>query len=238
METLHDLVQRHERVVFFGGAGMSTESGIPDFRSAAGLYASGIGAPHPPEYLLSHECWVDSPADFYAFYRTSMLYPDAQPNAGHRALARLEEQGRLTAVITQNIDGLHQAAGSQVVLELHGSVHRNTCVRCRRVYGLEAILASTGIPTCICGGTIKPDVVLYSEPLDARTVDAAVQHVRDADLLVVGGTSLAVYPAAGLLDYFRGDSLVLINKTATPVDDAATLVIRDNLAAVLDAAID
>ncbi|HSN43017.1 MAG TPA: NAD-dependent protein deacylase [Propionibacteriaceae bacterium] len=238
MATLRDLIGDHHRIVFFGGAGMSTESGIPDFRSAAGLYTTHAGSSHPPEYLLSHSCWADDPLAFYEFYRASMLHPDARPNAGHRALARLESQGRLTAVITQNIDGLHQAAGSQVVLELHGSVHRNSCHRCGRQFGLDAILGSSGIPTCECGGTIKPDVVLYEEPLEARTVDAAVDHVMDADLIIVGGTSLNVYPAAGLLDYFAGDALVLINQTTTPRDDIATLVIRESLGAVLDQAID
>ncbi|ARO12885.1 NAD-dependent protein deacylase [Propionibacterium freudenreichii] len=228
-----------DHVVFFGGAGVSTESGIPDFRSATGLYKTQSGGEFPPEYMLSHSCWADHPEDFYAFYRKNMLHPEAKPNAAHYALARLEKAGRLTAVVTQNIDGLHQMAGSQKVFELHGSVLRNHCVDCHRSYPVEAIEQSTGIPRCtVCNGIIKPDVVLYEEGLDPDVMDGATRAIMAADVLIVGGTSLNVYPAAGLLEYYRGDKLVLINKSATPADNRAQLVIHDSIGKVLGQAVD
>lgn len=224
--------------MFFGGAGVSTESGIPDFRSDTGIYTLTSGGRHSPEFMLSHTCWRDYPEDFYAFYRTHMLYPNAQPNPAHRALAELEQQGHLAGVITQNIDGLHQMAGSRRVIELHGSVHRNYCVDCGRAYGMDAILHSTGVPHCSsCGGVIKPDVVLYEEPLDGEALQEAAQLLTDADVAVVGGTSLNVYPAAGLVDFYRGDQLVLINRTPTPADGRADLVIRAPIGEVLAAAV-
>ena len=223
-----------ERIVFFGGAGVSTESGIPDFRSVDGLYAQKY--PYPPETILSRSFFDAHPDVFYRFYREKMLYPDAKPNAAHRCLANWERAGELAAVVTQNIDGLHQAAGSRRVLELHGSVHRNHCMDCGRFYTLEDILHTDGIPRCSCGGIIKPDVVLYEESLDERVMQEAVKSLADADMVIVGGTSLAVYPAAGLLRYYRGSRLVLINKSETPYDDEADLVIHDSLGSVLPGA--
>lgn len=235
---LSDLLARSHRIVFLGGAGVSTASGIPDFRSAAGLYATASGGRFPPEYLLSHTCFVRSPEDFFAFYRAHLLHPDAVPNAAHRALAALEDRGRLSAVITQNIDGLHQAAGSRTVWELHGSVHRNTCVRCGARYGLRWVLGTVGVPLCpSCGGIVRPDVVLYEEPLDPGVWAAAVGAIEDADCLIVGGTSLNVYPAAGLVDHYAGDRLVLINRTPTPYDRRADLVLRADLGTELAAAV-
>ena len=195
-----------------GGAGLSTESGIPDFRSADGIYKAQTAYGHSPEVLLSHEFFWRHTEVFYDYYRKFLLYPDAKPNKAHRALAKLEQDGKLTAVITQNIDGLHQAAGSRNVLELHGSVHRNYCTKCRKFYPMEYILESEGVPTCSCGGVIKPDVVLYGEGLETKTLVSAVTHIQRADTLIVGGTSLVVYPAAGLIDYFSGKELVLITK--------------------------
>lgn len=239
VDRLSDMLADASRVVFFGGAGVSTESGIPDFRSAGGLYTLHAGGARPPEYMLSHSCWRDHPADFYAFYRENMLYPQAEPNGAHTALARLEDAGTLRAVVTQNIDGLHQRAGSRTVHELHGSVLRNRCVLCGAQYPMETILTSTGIPRCEAdGGIIKPDVVLYEEGLDPDVMDAAVRDISSADVLVVGGTSLNVYPAAGLLDYFRGQHLVLINKSATPADHRAELVIHEAIGEVLTQAVD
>ena len=188
---------------------------------------------YPPETILSHSFYVKKPEEFYRFYRNKMLFPDAEPNRAHKALARLEEEGKLRAVITQNIDGLHQAAGSKEVLELHGSVLRNTCTRCGRFYGVDKILSSEGIPRCKCGGMIKPDVVLYEEALDGSVLERAISHIRKADMLIVGGTSLAVYPAAGLVDYYTGHKLVLINKSATSLDRQADLVISDSIGEVL-----
>lgn len=237
MSELSTILAGAKKAVFFGGAGVSTESGIPDFRSSTGLYTTQAGGRRPPEYMLSHSCWASEPEDFYDFYRAHMLYPDAQPNAAHLALARLEEQGHLAAVVTQNIDGLHQAAGSKVVHELHGSVHRNFCRSCHRTYPLSFILESTGVPTCVCGGVVKPDVVLYEEGLDPEVIDASVTAIRRADVMIVGGTSLNVYPAAGLLNYFRGDKLILINKSRTPYDSQADVVIHDGLGSVLGAAV-
>lgn len=234
---LSQIIADSRRIVFFGGAGVSTESGIPDFRSGDGLYGRNTGTRFTPEQVLSHSFFVQHTAEFYDYYRSHLLYPDAQPNPAHLALARLEQDGLLTAVITQNIDGLHQAAGSRNVFELHGSVHRNSCVRCGRPYGLATILASSGIPTCACGGVIKPDVVLYEEALDSAVMDAAVQHLAEADTLIVGGTSLVVYPAAGLVHAFGGDQLVLINKEATGYDHLATLVIHEPIGAALGAVV-
>ncbi len=230
-EILKQWLEESAYIVFFGGAGVSTESHIPDFRSTDGLYNQEYA--YPPETILSHSFYVKKPEEFYRFYRNKMLFPDAEPNRAHKALARLEEEGKLRAVITQNIDGLHQAAGSKEVLELHGSVLRNTCTRCGRFYGVDKILSSEGIPRCKCGGMIKPDVVLYEEALDGSVLERAISHIRKADMLIVGGTSLAVYPAAGLIDYYTGHKLVLINKSATSLDRQADLVISDSIGEVL-----
>ena len=220
---LKELVNGSDSIVFFGGAGVSTESGIPDFRSVDGLYHQKFR--YPPETMLSHSFYEAHKAEFYDFYRAKMLAPDAQPNAAHRKLAQWEAQGKLKAVITQNIDGLHQKAGSHEVLELHGSVLRNYCERCGRFYGLETILHSTGVPKCDCGGDIKPDVVLYEEGLDETVMDKALDYIRKADMLIIGGTSLVVYPAAGLVRYYRGHKLVVINKGTVGSDLGADLVI-------------
>jgi NAD-dependent deacetylase len=234
---LSQIIENSRRIVFFGGAGVSTESGIPDFRSGGGLYSRDTGVSHTPEEVLSHSFFLRHTAQFFEYYRSHLLYPDARPNAAHLALARLEGRGRLTAVVTQNIDGLHQAAGSRTVLELHGSVHRNSCLRCGRHYGLEAILGSSGVPTCACGGVIKPDVVLYEEALDPTVMDAAIEHLARADTLIVGGTSLVVYPAAGLVHAFGGDQLVLINKQPTGYDHLASLVLHEPIGETLAAAV-
>ena len=210
---------------------MSTESGIPDFRSVDGLYNQKYA--WPPEEILSRTFFDAQPEEFYRFYRDKMLCLDAQPNAAHKKLAELEKAGRLRSVVTQNIDGLHQKAGSQRVWELHGSVHRNYCMRCRKPYSAADIKGGQGVPRCACGGTIKPDVVLYEEGLDSATIEGAVADIREADLLIIGGTSLAVYPAAGLINYFRGNRLVLINKSPTPYDDRASLAINQPIGQVL-----
>ena len=210
IEALRQWVAESESIVFFGGAGVSTESGIPDFRSVDGLYHQKFQ--YPPETILSHSFYVRRKAEFYDFYRAKMLAPWAEPNAAHRKLAQWEQEGRLKAVITQNIDGLHQKAGSREVLELHGSVLRNYCTRCGRFYGVEHIAESTGVPHCECGGIIKPDVVLYEEPLDENVMIKAIHYIRQADVLLIGGTSLVVYPAAGLVTYYRGHKLAVINK--------------------------
>lgn len=223
-EELKKIISESRNIVFFGGAGVSTESGIPDFRSEDGLYAQKYD--YPPETIISHDFFLCNPAEFYRFYRERMLFPSARPNAAHLALARLEEEGRLSAVVTQNIDGLHRAAGSQWVYELHGSVLRNHCMRCGEFYPLSYILQSDGIPRCDCGGMIKPDVVLYGESLDDRVVEGAIGAIARADTLIVGGTSLVVYPAAGFLDFFRGKHLVVVNKTPTQADERADLVIN------------
>lgn len=223
-EKLQEILDSHRKVVFFGGAGVSTESGIPDFRSVDGLYHQKYD--YPPETILSHTFFMNHPEEFFRFYRDKMLALDAEPNAAHRKLAQLEKAGKLTGVVTQNIDGLHQKAGSVHVMELHGSVHRNYCMRCGKFYDARFMLESEGIPTCSCGGMIKPDVVLYEEGLDQNILRDAVKTISEADVMIVGGTSLAVYPAAGLLDYFRGDVLVLINKGATPRDNSADLLIQ------------
>ena len=220
------------KTVFFGGAGVSTESGLRDFRSAGGIYDSPY--PFPPEEMVSRGYFDRDPAGFYDFYRREMVPPPGtRPNAAHRRLAELEAEGRVIAVVTQNIDGLHQAAGSRVVYELHGSVHRNHCTRCGAFYTLDDVLRSEGVPRCGCGGVIKPDVVLYGEALDETTLNAAVRAIRRADLLLVGGTSLNVYPAAGLLRYFTGAALAVVNKTPTPADARADLVIQASIGRVL-----
>lgn len=229
--TLKRWVSESERIVFFGGAGVSTESGIPDFRSVDGLYNQKYA--YPPETILSHSFFTRYTEEFYRFYKDKMIVPWAKPNKAHLALAKLEAEGKLTAVITQNIDGLHQMAGSKNVLELHGSVLRNTCMKCGKKYGVEHIASAEGVPLCSCGGVIKPDVVLYEEGLDTDVVNASVRAIRNADLLIVGGTSLVVYPAAGLIDYFRGKHIVLINKGDTGYDSSADLLIRDSIGEVL-----
>ena len=220
-----EIVDKYNNIVFFGGAGVSTESGIPDFRSVDGLYNQQYD--YPPETILSHTFYRRNPEEFYRFYRNRMLFTDAKPNAAHLKLAALERKGKVRAVITQNIDGLHQAAGSKVVLELHGSVLRNYCENCGEFYDINYILASHGVPRCEkCGGPIKPDVVLYEEGLDQKTINDAVRYIREAEVLIIGGTSLAVYPAAGLIDYFQGAKLVVINKASTPRDSYADLLIQ------------
>ena len=226
-ETLKQWVEECHRIVFFGGAGVSTESGIPDFRSENGIFKALEKYGRSPETLLSHSFFELRPEVFYRYYRENLLVTDAEPNPAHIMLAELEKRGKLSAVITQNIDGLHQKAGSRHVLELHGSIWRNYCTKCRRSYGIETMKGSDGIPRCSCGGVIRPDVVLYEEPLPWDVFEEAEAEVRNASLLIVGGTSLAVYPAAGLLEYFGGDHLVLINKSETPYDSMADLVIRD-----------
>ena len=233
LEQLRQIIQKARRIVFFGGAGVSTESGIPDFRSVDGLYNQRYS--EPPEEILSHHYFMSRPEEFFRFYRDKMLYPGAEPNAAHKRLAQWEQDGILSAVVTQNIDGLHQKAGSKTVYELHGSVLRNYCMRCHKFYGLQYILNSKGVPRCDCGGIIKPDVVLYEEGLDDRTVRGAVSAISHADVLIIGGTSLAVYPAASFINYFEGDQLILINRDPTPQDRYASLIIRDPIAQVLNA---
>ncbi|MCI8592069.1 MAG: NAD-dependent protein deacylase [Lachnospiraceae bacterium] len=230
-EQLQKIIDEHDNIVFFGGAGVSTESGIPDFRSVDGLYNQKYD--YPPETILSHTFFMRRPGEFYRFYRDKMLVLDAEPNSAHKKLAELERAGKLRAVVTQNIDGLHQKAGSREVYELHGSVLRNYCTKCGRFYNGEYMLHSEGVPVCACGGTIKPDVVLYEEGLDTDTVNKSVAAIAAAQVLIVGGTSLAVYPAAGLIDYFRGDKVVLINKGATSRDSQADLLIKEPIGQVL-----
>lgn len=232
VKKLKELVEESENIVFFGGAGVSTESGIPDFRSTDGLYHQQYD--YPPETILSHSFYESNPEEFFRFYRTKMLAPEAKPNAAHRKLAELEAAGKLKAVITQNIDGLHQAAGSREVLELHGSVHRNYCETCGKFYGLDFILHTEGVPRCeACGGRVKPDVVLYEEGLDMKTLERAVGFLSKADMLIIGGTSLNVYPAAGLIRYYRGHKLVLINKSPVAADLTADLTIADPIGETL-----
>ena len=228
METLKKWIDESDNIVFFGGAGVSTESGIPDFRSVDGLYHQQYD--YPPETILSHTFYRKKTEEFYRFYRAKMLPLDAKPNAAHKKLAQWEQEGKLRAVVTQNIDGLHQAAGSKVVYELHGSVHRNYCEKCGVFYDAGYILNSTGVPRCEkCGGGIKPDVVLYEEGLDTATIQGAIRAIHNADILIIGGTSLTVYPAAGLIDYYSGHKLVLINKSVTPMDGRADLLIQGNI---------
>lgn len=226
-----DMVQHSDNIVFFGGAGVSTESGIPDFRSVDGLYNQKYK--YPPETILSHSFYVSQPEEFYRFYRDKMLCLDAQPNAAHIKLAELEQAGKLKAIVTQNIDGLHQKAGSKNVLELHGSVHRNFCQRCHKFFDAEYMLHSDGVPKCdACGGPIKPDVVLYEEGLDNDVIEQSLYYISHADMLIIGGTSLVVYPAAGLVRYYGGHKLVLINKSATDMDKSADLVINEPIGEV------
>ena len=227
---LQRIISTSRRIVFFGGAGVSTESGIPDFRSVDGLYNQHYA--YPPETILSATFFRRCTEEFYRFYRDKMLPLEAKPNPAHLFLAELEQAGKLTAVITQNIDGLHQAAGSKTVLELHGSIHRNRCLKCAKFFPPEYIRDSQGVPKCECNGVIKPEVVLYEEGLDDDVLSAAVHHIRQADTLIIAGTSLTVYPAAGLVHYFRGKHLVLINRDATPMDDQASLVIHDSVGKV------
>ena len=221
---LKEWVDASDNIVFFGGAGVSTESGIPDFRSVDGLYNQQYK--YPPETILSHTFFMSEPEEFFRFYRAKMLALDAEPNAAHLKLAEWERMGKCRAVITQNIDGLHQKAGSREVLELHGSVLRNYCMRCHKPYDVRDIAAGQGVPKCTRGGMIKPDVVLYEESLDSYTINKSVEYIRNADILIIGGTSLAVYPAAGLINYYRGSKLVLVNKSKTPADRSADLVIH------------
>lgn len=229
---LQSMIDESSRIVFFGGAGVSTESGIPDFRSADGLYNQKYR--YPPEQIISHSFFMRDPEEFYRFYRDRMIYPEAKPNAAHLKLAELERAGKLTAVITQNIDGLHSAAGSRNVIELHGSVHRNHCMKCGKPFGLEYILSTTGVPRCDCGGIVKPDVVLYEEPLDEDCINRAINAISEADMLIIGGTSLAVQPAAGLIRFFNGRRLAVINKTRTSADDEADIVINASIGEALD----
>jgi NAD-dependent deacetylase len=232
VEQIVEIIKNSDNVVFFGGAGVSTESGIPDFRSVDGLYNQKYD--YPPETILSHTFYRRKTSEFYRFYKDKMICKEAKPNVIHNALAKLEAEGKVKAVITQNIDGLHQMAGSKEVLELHGSVHRNYCTRCRKQYTLEDILATQDVPRCSCGGIIRPDVVLYEESLDGFVLSQAIEHLRNADLLIVGGTSLVVYPAAGLLRYYKGRELVLMNRDATPYDGDASLIIRDPIGKTLE----
>lgn len=237
MEEKQELLQRwvdeSRRIVFFGGAGVSTESGIPDFRGVDGLYHQSYR--YPPETIISHSFFEENPEEFYRFYRDRMLFPQAKPNAAHSKLAELENVGKLSAVITQNIDGLHQLSGSKAVFELHGTVHHNYCMKCRKTYPMRFILDSEGIPHCPCGGVVRPDVVLYEESLNSATLDGAIRAIEAADMLIIGGTSLAVYPAASLIQYYRGDRLALINKTPTPYDRKADLVIAGQIGEILGA---
>jgi len=227
---LREIVNRSKRIAFFGGAGVSTESGIPDFRSVDGLYHQQWD--YPPETILSHTFFMEKPEEFYRFYRAKMICTDAKPNAAHLKLAKWEEEGKLTGIVTQNIDGLHQAAGSKRVYELHGSVLRNYCMKCGKFHGIEAITQSEGIPRCECGGIIKPDVVLYEEGLDDEVVNGAVRAIASADTLIIGGTSLNVYPAAGLINYFNGSDLVIVNMSPTQMDSKAGLLVCDKIGKV------
>lgn len=234
IEKLTQILRDSNNIAFFGGAGCSCESGIPDFRSASGLWNEKLKINLTPEQLVSHTMFMKYPKEFFEFYRDKLIYPDAKPNAAHIALAKLEEMGKLKAVVTQNIDGLHQAAGSKHVYELHGSVLRNYCVKCHAFYDEKFILESKGVPTCTkCGGNVKPDVVLYEEGLDDNVIRGAIAAISKADTLIIGGTSLVVYPAAGLINYFRGKNLVLINKSSTSADNKADLVIHEAIGKVL-----
>ena len=232
IEQLQEMINQSSYIVFFGGAGVSTESNIPDFRSVDGLYNQEYK--YPPETILSHSFYLKNQEEFFRFYKNKMLYLDAQPNAAHKKLAQLEKAGKLKAVITQNIDGLHQAAGSKKVLELHGSVHRNYCRKCGKLYDAAYMLHAEGIPVCDCGGQIKPDVVLYEESLNNTVLQESITHIANADMLIIGGTSLAVYPASGLVDYYKGNRLVLINGSPTRMDSHADLVIKGRIGEVLN----
>lgn len=233
LQELQELIASSDNIVFFGGAGVSTESGIPDFRSVEGLYSQQYK--YPPETILSHSFFVSHTDEFYGFYRNKLKFSGVRPNKAHFALAELEKRGKLKAVVTQNIDGLHQMAGSETVLELHGSVYRNHCMRCGHSYDYAYVMNAAGVPSCHCGGVIKPDVVLYEETLDSGVMSGAASYIGGADMLIVGGTSLGVYPAAGLLHYYRGERLVLINKSSTPMDHLADLVINAQIGRVLGA---
>ena len=229
-DTLKQWVDESERIAFFGGAGVSTESGIPDFRGVDGLYRQKYA--YPPETILSREFFEHNPEEFYRFYREKILILDAEPNPAHRKLAEWEAEGRLNGVVTQNIDGLHQKAGSKRVFELHGSIHRNFCTRCGKSYSAEWVASTNGVPKCACGGIVKPDVVLYGESLDDAVMRGAMHAIAHADLLIVGGTSLSVYPAAGLIDWYAGSRLVLVNRTPTPRDGRANLILREPIGEV------
>jgi len=230
---LKEILDCSNNIVFFGGAGVSTESNIPDFRSANGLYNENTNSNYSPEEILSHTFFMKHTKDFFDFYRSRMIYKDAKPNNTHVALAKLEELGNLKAVITQNIDGLHQMAGSKNVLELHGSIHRNRCMKCHKFFDLSYIINSTNIPKCdVCGGIVKPDVVLYEESLDSDILESSIDYISKADVFIVGGTSLSVYPASGLVSYYRGNKLILINKTQTPYDNKADLIFHCNIAEI------
>lgn len=232
IKELEKIIQDSNNIVFFGGAGVSTESGIPDFRSVDGLYNKKYK--YPPETIISHSFFMRYPEEFYDFYINKMIFLDAKPNMAHVKLAELEKQGKLKAVITQNIDGLHQMAGSKNVLELHGSVHRNYCMKCGKYYDAISIVKSKGIPKCSCGGTVKPDVVLYEEGLNEEILERSIHYIRNADVLIIGGTSLVVYPAAGLINYFSGSKLILINKSSTSFDRRADLVINESIGKVFE----
>lgn len=239
IEALARMLKESRKVAFFGGAGVSTESGIPDFRSEQGIYNTINSFGCPPEEILSHTYFMRNTKTFYDFYRSTMVYREARPNDAHKALARLEDMGKLTAVVTQNIDGLHQAAGSRAVYEVHGSIHRNYCTRCGKAFSLDELMAMDGVPHCDkCGGIIKPDVVLYEESLDSRTIEKSVQAIENADMLIVGGTSLNVYPAASFVSYYNGKRLVLINKSTTSYDRYANLLIHDSIGKVLKEAVE
>lgn len=232
---LKEVIRNSDNIVFFGGAGVSTESGIPDFRSADGVY--NMKYAYPPETILSHSFFFDNTTEFYKFYKEKLLHPNAKPNKAHLALAELERRGKLRAVVTQNVDSLHQKAGSLNVFELHGSCDRNYCMKCGGSFSMDDVLAVAGVPYCPCGGLIKPDVVLFEEALDERVMQKSVRAIRDAEVLIVGGTSLNVYPAAGLIQYYNGNMLVLINKSATSYDRYANIVIHDSIGDTLDAAV-
>lgn len=235
---LTDIIKGSNNIVFFGGAGVSTASGIPDFRSSNGLYSKKLNRNFTPEQAVSHSFFVRYPEEFFDFYKKNLVYPDAKPNDCHFALAKLEKEGKLKAVVTQNIDGLHQAAGSKKVYELHGSVLRNYCTKCMEFYDADYVMKTDGVPKCDkCGGVVKPDVVLYEEGLDDETINGAIKAISEADTLIIGGTSLVVYPAAGLINYFRGRNLVLINKSSTSADSKADLVINDDIAKVMREAV-
>lgn len=236
---LSDIIKSSDSITFFGGAGMSTESGIADFRSENGLYKTSNGYEYPPETMLSHSFFVSHTEEFYRYYKEKMIFKNALPNPGHMALATLERIGKLKAVITQNIDGLHQMAGSQKVYELHGSVYRNYCTRCNAFYDLDYIINFNGVPKCsVCSGLVKPDVVLYEEALDENIISGAVKAIQNSDVMIIGGTSLVVYPAAGLINYFKGKKLVLINKSSTPYDLKADFVIHDSVGKLLSSAVE
>ena len=237
IEELKNIINDSSDIVFFGGAGVSTESGIPDFRSSSGIY-NMKGQVIPPEEIVSHGFFMEHTREFYDFYKKHLVYPDAEPNKAHKALAKLEADGKLSAVITQNIDGLHQKAGSKNVIELHGSVYRNYCLECGKSCNLKSVLSADGIPRCSCGGIIRPDVVLYEEQLDNDVIMSAISAIRSADTLIIGGTSLAVYPAAGLISYFSGSKIVVINKSPTPADKNADLVISGFIGEILSVAVE